>query len=228
MEGLFEGLTDAPAAKVRKVKPVILTPPSTREAWLMEAASLMHPWLVEAGAGPRPKYRISVGWPLGGRATPKKGGGSHRIGECFSPGSSKDGTSEIFISPLLEEPTLVLGTLLHELVHAYVGVKARHGPMFRKPAVALGLEGKMTATVVGAALMPKLVTMAAKIGEFPHKGMTVGENPLKPKQTTRMLKVECPACGYTLRTSAKWIEVGLPTCVCGTKMESDAAEDDDE
>jgi hypothetical protein len=39
------------------------------------------------------------------------------------------------------------------------------------------------------------------------------------KQSTRMLKLECTNCGYTVRTTQKWIEVGLPTCCCGSDME---------
>ena len=39
----------------------------------------------------------------------------------------------------------------------------------------------------------------------------------KPKQSTRMLKVLCPSCGYTLRTTARWLAVGFPTCPCGTE-----------
>ena len=40
-----------------------------------------------------------------------------------------------------------------------------------------------------------------------------------PKQTTRMLKVECPACGCIIRMTSKWLEeVGTPTCGCGTRM----------
>jgi len=38
-------------------------------------------------------------------------------------------------------------------------------------------------------------------------------------QTTRMLKVECPADGYIVRTTQKWIDLGLPTCPCGEEME---------
>jgi hypothetical protein len=30
-----------------------------------------------------------------------------------------------------------------------------------------------------------------------------------------MIKLICGSCGYTIRTSAKWIEVGLPVCCCG-------------
>ena len=32
------------------------------------------------------------------------------------------------------------------------------------------------------------------------------------KQSTRMLKAECPECGYTIRLSKKWADVGLPNC----------------
>ncbi len=39
-----------------------------------------------------------------------------------------------------------------------------------------------------------------------------------PKQGTRMLKVICPADGYTIRTTNKWLQVGFPTCPCGTVM----------
>lgn len=39
------------------------------------------------------------------------------------------------------------------------------------------------------------------------------------KQTTRMLKVQCPACGYLARVTRKWLEeAGTPTCPCGERM----------
>jgi hypothetical protein len=40
------------------------------------------------------------------------------------------------------------------------------------------------------------------------------------KQSTRLLKVECPQCGYTARVTQKWVDVGLPTCPCGSEMEA--------
>lgn len=43
--------------------------------------------------------------------------------------------------------------------------------------------------------------------------------PVPKKQSTRMLKVICPGCGYTVRTTQKWIDIGLPTCPCGEEME---------
>lgn len=32
------------------------------------------------------------------------------------------------------------------------------------------------------------------------------------KQTTRLKKCECRECGYTVRVTAKWLEVGAPHC----------------
>jgi hypothetical protein len=31
-------------------------------------------------------------------------------------------------------------------------------------------------------------------------------------QSTRMLKAECAECGYTIRLTKKWADVGLPSC----------------
>lgn len=36
---------------------------------------------------------------------------------------------------------------------------------------------------------------------------------------SRLLKCECPGCGYVVRTTKKWIETGVPTCPCGKVME---------
>lgn len=195
-----------------------------REDWLLKAADGMLPWLKAAGAGATPKYRLSVGWPLGRR---KAGGkGTHAIGQCFSHANSKDGVHEIFISPELEEPTRVLDVLLHELVHAFVGIEAKHGPEFKLVAERVGLSGKMTATVASDLLKPKLVTLATRIGNYPHAELVAGGDTLRPKQGTRMLKIECPKCGYSARTTRKWLDIGVPTCVCGTKMNGPDGEDD--
>jgi hypothetical protein len=214
MELLFEELkvADRVSAPLRVAK----TKLDTRESWLLKAAELMTPWLKAAGGGSTPKYRVSVGWPLGRR---KMGGkGTHAIGQCFHDKASKDGHHEIFISPELEDPTRVLDVLLHELVHAFVGLEAKHGKDFKLVAEKVGLTGKMTATLASDDLKPKLVALAKTLGAYPHSELRTGGDELRPKQGTRMLKVECPKCGYSVRTTQKWLDVGLPTCVCGTKM----------
>ncbi len=86
----------------------------------------------------------------------------------------------------------------------------------RRIALAVGLAGKMTATHASPELTERLNVLCSQIGPYPHTSLDRSQ--LK-KQSTRMLKVECPECGYTVRTTAKWIEAGLPTCPCGTEME---------
>ena len=33
-----------------------------------------------------------------------------------------------------------------------------------------------------------------------------------PRQGTRMMKVVCGECGYTLRTTRRWLAVAVPVC----------------
>lgn len=41
----------------------------------------------------------------------------------------------------------------------------------------------------------------------------------------RLRKAQCDACGYTVRVTRSWLEVGLPTCPCGGTIEPvDAAD----
>ncbi|MEG7677046.1 hypothetical protein U2060_15005, partial [Listeria monocytogenes] len=83
---------------------------------------------------------------------------------------------------------------------------AGHGPKFRALATAIGLEGKMTATVPGEALRATLAEIIESVGPWPHAELRKGEAADKPKkQGTRMLKVQCPACDYTVRTTQTWI-----------------------
>ena len=187
-----------------------------RETWLLEACKAIVPLLKAAGGGETPKFRVSVGWPLGKRGGSKPD--SHTIGQCFCSTRSKDGTHEIFISPALDSPAEVLATLVHELVHAFVGIKAKHGREFKVVAVKAGLTGKMTATVAGEELKGKLAALAKELGEYPHAALKGGGDSLKKTQSTRMLKVVCPDCEYAVRTTAKWLGIGVPTCPCGTEM----------
>lgn len=200
----------------------------TREKWLVTASEAILPRLQAAGAGPTPRYRVSVGWPLGVR--PKNTGPVKRVGECFCSSCSKDGTHEIFISPFLDEAggrQGVLATLLHELVHAFVGIKARHGRDFKAVAVKVGLEGKMTATAAGPELLLWLDDLAKALGPYPHASLGLGGERLRPKQGTRMIKVVCPACRYQVRTTQKWLDVGLPTCPCGQEMNTEDRESEE-
>ena len=81
-------------------------------------------------------------------------------------------------------------------------------------AVAIGLTGKMTQTVAGPRLGETLKSIADQLGPYPHAKI---DPSLRKKQGTRMLKIECDACGFTARTSGKWmrqIDSGSRCPVC--------------
>lgn len=196
-----------------------------REQWLEAAVALMVPLFAEKGYTV-PKVRVSCGWPSS-RGLSKKGG-SHCIGECWCSSAAEDKLAQIFISPRLKDEVGkqdVLATLLHELIHATVGNKAKHGKVFKDCAVKMGLEGKMTATTAGQALCDVFSGWMGKLGDYPHARLNPNDRPTK-KQTTRMIACECGECGYKVRVSRKWLlEPGAPVCPCNKKsMEFDASE----
>lgn len=196
-----------------------------REGWLLELTRRLRPYFENAGYPLPEKIRASCGFPSKGALATK----SRRIGECWSCESSDDKHFETFVSPLLDNVLEVAATQVHELCHAAVGTECGHKKPFRMAMKAVGLEGKPTATKAGEALKAHLQKLIDEIGSYPHAKLTKASGP--KKQTTRMLKLECPKCGYMCRTTKKWIEVGVPTCPCGEKMRAalpDEEEGEDE
>lgn len=191
----------------------------TREAWLKRAIDILRPPLAQVGAHLPDDIMVSVGF--GSRNVRKT------LGVCF-PTRAGGGVPHLFITPTLVDPIEVLAVLIHELIHASDDCASKHGGHFRKCAKAIGLEGKMTATVPGDALRRILAEVADELGEYPHKQLSLGQSAVK-KQTTRLLKavcgsLTCPLADetgktYTVRVTRKWIEVGMPSCPCGTLME---------
>jgi hypothetical protein len=196
----------------------------TREQWLERAIELMRPEFDTAGA-PLPEHlAVSCSWPSGNSRTV--------IGECWMAEASSRRYVEMFISPMLDQVAGVQGvlvTLRHELVHA--AGRRGHGKDFKTLAVPMGLSGPMTATVASPELLDFINwTLLPQLGRYPHgaisgNGATTlppanpGDKPviLRPddrpkKQGTRMLKAECPECGYMVRLTKKWADVGLPNC----------------
>lgn len=176
----------------------------TREGWLNRCAALMVPWFEELGYEV-PAIRVSIGFT-------SKGARSNRIGECWDSACSADGVYEIFLVPSLSDSSRIADILAHEMVHAVVGIAAKHGPKFRKCATTIGLEGKMACTTAGPRFLERIKPILEEVGEIPHKTLRGGSNTSPKKQPTRMLKCECSDCGYVVRTTAKWLEFGAPVC----------------
>lgn len=184
----------------------------TREEWLMKFTDKLKPLLWDyrdhsTGIVPD-KTRVTCGWPSKGAFSSKR----RTIGECWSSNASKDGTTEIFISPCVSDSVEVGAVLAHELVHAS-GCK-NHGKSFKRLAESIGLIGPMRSTKAGPQLTDRLNAVIAEIGAYPHAELDKTQSPHK-KDGTRLLKGICGACGYTIRLAKKWAVTGMPSCPCG-------------
>lgn len=175
---------------------------NTREAWLVAAVGALETELFKPLKYTMPrKWRVSVGWPLGKRSA---------IGQCWDTQCSADGTAEMFISPKLDQRSRVLDVLAHEMVHAIIGCEHGHRAPFKHLATAIGLAGKMTATIASPELQKRLDKIGKRLGQYPHKEIMPGEN--RKPQGTRLIKCACPECGYTVRVTRMWLAVGAPIC----------------
>lgn len=210
-----------------------------RETWLNRVAEMMAPKFLALGH-PLPPFRVSVGFPSGGKSAPV-------AGECWDSRVSGDGHFEIFLNPSRDDSAQVAGTLAHELIHAAVGLRCGHKGDFAKVARALGFTGRLThADPLGPDLESWISGILQSVGKIPHAALIhrqaggslvkrggggvvpddtgapdigsddtgdVGVLNSRPKpQTGRLIKAECAECGYTVRVTAKWLEIGPPHC----------------
>jgi hypothetical protein len=183
----------------------------TREEWLLALVAALEEQFMDAGLKPG-AVDVSIGYTSAGLR-------SNRIGECWHADASTTKRCTIFIHPKLAVAD-VAHVLLHELIHATLGPGKKHGREFKAIAVACGLEGRMTATVASEQLKLELDDLLAKMPAYPGGQLVGGGGQTEtPKQTTRMVKLSCSCCGYTVRTTQKWIDEGLPICPQGTEME---------
>jgi len=172
-----------------------------REEWLAAAAAELSSTF-EILDYRMPKMRFAIGFPSTGRF-------GSAVGEHWSDKHSRDQTHEIFIRADQSDPIEVLGILVHEIVHAVVGSDAKHGPIFKKCALAVGLQGPMRSTTVGPELRARLAAIAESLGPLPHAALDWTN---RKKQSTRLLKAQCH-CEYTVRVARAWVEqVGPPHC----------------
>jgi hypothetical protein len=196
---------------------------TTREEWLGFVTTELRPHFKAAGAPIPKEVRFAIGFTSAGYR-------SKAIGECHDAKASGDKHAEIFIKPDQDDAVKVAGILAHELVHAAVGNKEGHKGRFRTVALALGFTKKMTAALPDVGMQREIMDPILKrAGKLPHRRLSTYR---VKKQTTRLLKAECPECGYIVRVSAKWLkEVGAPHCGIkshGRMVCEDADEDEGE
>lgn len=178
-----------------------------REEYLLSVITALRPYFSEKGYLIPLNVRVSIGLPHH-KAFAAKG---RVVGQCWSDTETSDTTFEIFVSPTLSDTTDIIGTLAHELCHACVGTEAKHGKPFIRCAHTVGLEGKPTSTTPGPQLLEWIGSFVASHGQY--RGGALSPT-LKTKiLKTYQLKVTCPTCGYTCRTTKKWLDAaGPPLC----------------
>lgn len=182
-----------------------------REQWLTDVGAGMEGLFRRKGFKIDP-WRITCGWP----SQAALGGRGRRIGECHGPKTSQ-GVYQIFISPLLDKPADVAGTICHELVHVVAGIEAAHGKGFVQVCKTMGLTGKPTSAGPGVVLAGDIARLTAKVGEYPHKAIV----PIPKVAVNKggMLRLECTECECVVMISLKWAaEAGMPQCGCGADM----------
>ena len=179
----------------------------TREEWLSKAIAELRPVFDSVGHSLPSEIKASCGFPSSNARARK----NRALGEWWSPKQSPSGQHHIFIAPQVSDSFEVFGVLVHELAHSATEGDGHKG-RFPKLVKSLGLEGKPSSTVVGALFRDMFGDLVQSLGDYPHDGLSV---PARPKtQSTRMLKAMC-SCGYTIRLTKTWADMGLPTCLCG-------------
>lgn len=181
-----------------------------REAWLNAATEGLRKQIFEPGDyWLPPTIRVSVGL-CGGKA----------IGLCVDPECAEDKSTHIYIDPKLKEPVDVLQTLLHELVHASVGIECKHRGKFVTVIREIGLDGKATATYAspGTELHTTLTQLGVELGAYPHSALQ--RKPKEPKPSPWIAYIS-PSMGedYLVRANKNTVaEYGPPRDPNGEPM----------
>lgn len=219
---------------------------TNRETWLNNFAARLAPSFAELGH-PLPAFRVSVGFTSGGinsnavgECWDKTASNDERFEIFISPGS--DNSTDVayilahelthaavgiehghkgdfakvalalgFTRPLTHKapPSEKLLSLLNPIIEEL-------GPI---PHAAI----RWRATAAGAAKPRPNVDRSAG-GVTPRQAGDDGNAPMstRPKtQTTRLRKACCAECGYTVRVTAKWLEIGPPHCPAHGAMSVD-------
>lgn len=139
----------------------------------------------------------------------------------------------------------ICGTTFHECAHVLAGHEAAHGPDWKAKCEYLGLvDAKASGhsytwdtfapdirKLLKAIPKPKdgqpIEGLANRIGRkvvnrpCSHGIGSRGGKSRGVGSGSRMVKVSCLECGYTVRTSMKWLKVGLPRCPTHKEMTPD-------
>ena len=191
---------------------------ANREEWLNAAVDELRPFFSMRGYTLPAEIRVACAYP-----TNAKRSGFKVLGECIPNTNSADGHWEIYISPILDEPSKVTETLISQLCRTAKGAYAVTNQAYAKVAEAMliypdgTLSNPYKAVMHGSAFDMAYQDIIDSLGVYPHAKVDVS---IHKSQGTRMLLARCPTCQCSIRMTAKWVynahgDVELPTCRCG-------------
>lgn len=184
----------------------------TREQWLNKVAEQASKDIFKPAGYDVPKnIRYTCGFPSKAALARR----NQRIGECWSAGASGDNVFEISVSPVISDGIRAADILVHEMIHATVGLAAGHKAPFVKCARTVGLLGKPTATYASDDLKSKLEKIIKGVGQYPHAGLRAATN--ARNASNGMVKLECAKCAaegerYVVRMGEYSLKRGMPIC----------------
>jgi hypothetical protein len=191
---------------------------ANREDWLNAAVDELRPFFSARGHTLPAEIRVACAYP-----TNAKRSGFKVLGECIPNTNSADGHWEIYISPILDNPTKVTETLIAQLCRTAKGAYGITNQAYAKVAEAMliypdgTLSNPYKSVMHGQAFIDAYQAIIDSLGIYPHAKVDVSTY---KSQGTRMLLAKCPTCQCSIRMTAKWVynahgDVELPTCRCG-------------
>ena len=158
---------------------------ATREDWLLQAGRHTAALLKGATGLVVPEHYVSVGFPKGAKSRWKA------LGQCWDGAKSRDKRPHLFVSPNFAYVPQVLAVLLHEQIHAAVGVEAGHRGAFVKAARAVGLVRPWTKTLMGKELSSRVHALGDRLGPYPHAALKL-QNRKRGGSRYRLWECACP------------------------------------
>jgi hypothetical protein len=94
-------------------------------------------------------------------------------------------------------------------VHAVDDCQNKHGPVFKKMALKLGMKDPMRSEGAGPELKAKLKQLAEDLGPYPHARLTVKSKVIDRRPRPR---AKCSECRFTVPMLKAFIHYGPPIC----------------
>lgn len=186
----------------------------TREQWLDAAVAAIRARIPEVAS----RIRCAPGFP---RTFTRSG----TTAEVIPDTDSQDGHFEVLIAPTLADPEGVFTALLGQVLHTLPGALTVASRAYRDALVNWGLAIEGAEVSPTADFPDHWQADIDSLGPYPHAAVTVAT---RKTQSTRMLKLTCPQCGYIVRTTGKWLAQGLPVCHDGAQFVAESTEGGEE